>query len=138
MATILIVDDEPSVAKTLALVFSMRKHAAVTAPNGTVALALASKQSFDAALVDVNMPGMDGFTVCRELRAQAKANGRKLPVWMMTGAFSINSETNAANAGAVCLLRKPFDFEPLLRAIDARLRRPSPSPIEETDVTAVP
>lgn len=58
----------------------------LTAEGGPEGIAMAKGEQVDGALIDVNMPGMNGITVCRELRAQAVLTGRPLPIWMMTGA----------------------------------------------------
>jgi DNA-binding response OmpR family regulator len=121
MKTVLIVDDAPSVLAALTHLFKLRRYTVLAASNGFEALTLAAAHTFDAALVDVNMPGMDGYAVCRKLCEQTKAGGRTVPVLMMTGCYSTAGANLAAAAGAVALLRKPFDIFALLKTVDALL-----------------
>ncbi len=121
MRTILLVDDEPAVAHTLAYVFRMRNYKTLVAENGFEALRSAEKHTIDAALIDINMPEMEGFAVCGALCVLARDAGRRLPVWMMTGAPSADAIEKAKEAGALGILTKPFRFEALLREIEATL-----------------
>lgn len=118
---ILIVDDQPSVCEALAYVFSESHYEVRVAQNATAALALAAGEGgCEAALVGFHMRPLNGDEVCRELRARAAAAGREIAVWVMTAAPTTEIAKKCAEAGAVALLRKPFDCEELIRAIEAR------------------
>jgi DNA-binding response OmpR family regulator len=117
MARILIVDDEPTVLNTLGYVFQARGYDTVLAANGAAALQLLD--SVDAALIDINMPGMNGFAVCRAIRSDPKhAN---VQVWMMSGAYSDAAVHETRSAGALRLVPKPFKLIDLMTEINAVL-----------------
>lgn len=121
MATLLVVDDNPSVRDSLRFVFTAFGFTVVCAESGAGALALCDEHVFDAAIVDIHMPGVNGIDVCRELRAQAQSFGRDLPVWLITGAFTPDLTRHAADAGAVAILMKPFNMSTLDQEIRTRL-----------------
>ena len=115
MPTVLIVDDEPAVLNVLGTVFNARGYTTVLAPNGDVALQ--SFDSVDAALIDINMPGMNGFAVCEAIRTSpAHAD---VPVWMMSGAVTESAVRQARAVGARTLLHKPFKLLDLIAEISA-------------------
>lgn len=118
MRTLLIIDDQPSVLHTLDYVFSLRGYRTLLASSGAAGLELAANESFDAALVDLHMPGMDGLSVCRQLRERAIAAPGDARVWIMTAAHTSVMVTKAAEAGAIDLLKKPFDCEAFLQAVE--------------------
>lgn len=113
--SLLIIDDYKPVRDSLRFLFERRGFDAVVAASGAEGIALARQQVFDGAMIDVNMPGMDGISVCRILQADARETGRKFAVWMMTGARTPQLTKAAIEAGALTLLAKPFDFEDLFR-----------------------
>lgn len=116
--TILVVDDDQSVRDSLRFLLERRGYDVVLAENGARALELAAASRFDAAMVDVHMPGMNGVEVCRALRAQAAQAGHALAVWMMTGARTAELARSAAAAGALATLPKPFDYPELFRRFE--------------------
>lgn len=120
MRTILITDDQEGVPYTLAYVFGQRGYRTLLAKSGPVALEIARCELLDAALIDLHMPVMDGFTACQSLRAVARENGRALPVWLMTGAFTTAAAAKATEVGAIALIKKPFDCEELMRDMEGR------------------
>lgn len=128
MPTLLVVDDNASVRESLRYVFDQFGFAVVTADNGAEALAFVSQHSIDAALVDVHMPGINGFDVCQELRTRVQSPGRELLVWLITGALTSDFRRRAAEAGAVGILAKPFDVTALAGEIRTRLTIPTPGP----------
>lgn len=130
MRTLLIVDDHASVLETLSFVVTSRGYRAVTAPNGQRALEITEHEGVDAALVDLHMPGMDGLKTCRGLREISSRRGRQLPIWVMSAALPSTAETQAREAGATGTLKKPFDVETFLAAVEHACATPSPiSPI---------
>lgn len=117
MSTILIVDDEPTVLNTLGCVFQARGFKAVLAANGPAALQLLD--SVDAALIDINMPGMNGFEVCRAIRACPEH--RDTPLWIMSGAVSDAAVSETKAVGAQRLVPKPFKLFELMTEIGAAI-----------------
>lgn len=118
MRRVLLVDDQSSVLQTLDYVLTLQGYHPLLAASGAAALDLAEREVLDAALIDLHMPGMDGFTVCRTLRERAIARGGDLPVWIMTAAASGNLQNKLEAAGAIGLLRKPFDYPEFFAAVE--------------------
>lgn len=118
MRTLLITDDHEGVLHTLDYAFGLRGHRTLLAKSGRAAMEIAQVESLDAALVDLHMPGMDGLAVCRALREHAVARGADFPIWIMTAAGTPALAAKAIEAGAVCVLRKPFDLDEVLAALD--------------------
>ena len=109
--TILIVDDNDAFRGMLTSVLGMRGYTILAASSGAEGLKLAAEYQIDAALVDVEMPVMEGFEFCQLLREQNQANGRDVPVWIMTGALRLGISRRAAAVGALVVLRKPLSVE---------------------------
>ena len=126
--TLLIVDDNESVREALRFLFERRGYVTAVAASGPEAIEAASAQVFDGAIIDMNMPGMNGIAVCRSLHARAAESGRKLSIWMMTGARTAELSKAAAEAGALALLAKPFDFQDLFRRFEEQFGPVSPEP----------
>ncbi len=115
---LLVVDDNRSVRESLKFLLLRRGYHVLVAEGGAEALELSLQNAIDGALVDVNMPGMNGIEVCRALREQAAAADREIAVWMMTGARTPEVLQLAREAGALDLLGKPFDLPALYRRFD--------------------
>lgn len=105
--TILIVDDMPAGRDTLEELLLSPEFQLAFASNGPEALALAAALTPDLILLDVMMPGMDGFEVCRRLRADPHL--REVPVVMVTALDDRNSRLQGLEAGADDFVSKPFD-----------------------------
>lgn len=116
--TLLVIDDNQSVRESLKFLLLRRGYTVHVAEDGYEAIRLASLHAIDGALVDVNMPGMNGIEVCRALRERAQAAGREIAVWMMTGARTPEIVRAARQAGALDLLGKPFDLQALFRRFE--------------------
>lgn len=125
--TLLIIDDNESVRESLRFLLERRGYATALAASGPDALALLEQQVFDGAMIDMNMPVMNGLEVCRELHARAAASGRKLAIWMMTGARTAELAKAAEEAGALGIFSKPFDFDELYRNFEAQFGVPPPA-----------
>jgi DNA-binding response OmpR family regulator len=89
------------------------------AADGIAGLELAAAEVFDAIVLDVMMPGMDGLTLCREMRNR----GNRTPVLMLTARAWVNQRVEGLDAGADDYLVKPFDRAELLARLRALLRR---------------
>ncbi|PTX92442.1 response regulator [Opitutus sp. ER46] len=118
--TLLVIDDNQSVRESLRFLLLRRGYHVLAAADGPEALDLAAQHTVDGAMVDVNMPGMSGIEVCRILHERAAADGRRIAVWMMTGARSPEVLRQAREAGALELLGKPFDIPSLYRRIECQ------------------
>lgn len=124
--TLLVVDDNQSVRESLRFLLLRRGYDVLVAEGGVEALARIAEARVDGALVDVNMPGMNGIEVCRALRKHAAANGREIVVWMMTGARTPEVLKQAREVGALDLLGKPFDLPSLFRQMEEQLAKLPP------------
>ena len=111
-STILIVDDEAGVRETLELLLMGEGYNLVFAGDGTEALAKATELTPDLILLDVMMPDMDGFEVCRRLRADPLLAG--VPIIMVTALDDRDSRLQGIEAGADNFISKPFDRTELL------------------------
>jgi DNA-binding response OmpR family regulator len=116
---ILLVEDEPTAARMLAKGLREHAYAVDVAADGDRALYQANINDYDLIILDVMLPGRDGFGVCRELRA----GGSVIPVLMLTALDAIDDRVEGLDTGADDYLTKPFDFRELLAHIRALLRR---------------
>ena len=120
---ILLVEDEPSAARFVAKGLREASYAVDVASDGTAAAERCQHNDYDAIVLDVMLPGRDGLTICRELRA----SGSDVPVLMLTARDAVEARVQGLDAGADDYLTKPFDFRELLarlRALTRRERRP--------------
>jgi DNA-binding response OmpR family regulator len=112
VATILLVDDDPSVRRTLTLALERIGHRVVPAENGREGGSRAREGGIDLAIVDIHMPEMDGL----ELLAQLRATSATLPVIMMSGGDQTRDLALLEDAkllGASAALAKPFSLDEL-------------------------
>jgi two-component system copper resistance phosphate regulon response regulator CusR len=120
---ILLVEDEPSAARFIAKGLREATYAVDIAADGARAAEYSQQNDYDAIVLDVMLPGRDGLSVCRELRA----SGSDVPVLMLTARDAVEARVEGLDAGADDYLTKPFDFRELLarlRALTRRERRP--------------
>ncbi len=85
---------------------------------------IVEREAVDGALIDIHMPGQNGFGTCERLRERARAAGRELRVWFMTGAFTHDLEKHRVEAGGLAILRKPFDLAALLDELNRGFSAP--------------
>ena len=120
-AKILIVDDAPSNLDLLSDALEAEGYEVSAAPGGEVALRLAHSTSPDLILLDVRMPGVDGFEVCRRLKADAST--RDIPVVYITAHGQIEEIVQGFRAGGVDYILKPFHHEEVLVRVKTHLER---------------
>jgi DNA-binding response OmpR family regulator len=121
MRKILIVDDEPDVVKFLRLRFEAKNYNVVTAGDGTQALEVAQGEMPDVILLDILMPGIDGFEVCEHLKSQEKT--ADIPVIMLTCLTDEKSKLKGRQVGAQEFISKPFDFDKLEASIAEHFKK---------------
>ena len=117
MKKILLVDDEKGVVAMMKSYFEMSGYQVLTANNGAVALRQAVHQP-DISLLDINMPGMDGLTVCKKIRDYISC-----PILFLTARIETADKINGFQAGADDYIIKPFDIDELGARVAAHLRR---------------
>ncbi len=118
-ARILIVEDEPGLVLTLADLLSAEGYEVDTAQDGAAGLRKALEDRFDLIVLDVMLPGKNGFDVCRELRQK----GRDTAVLMLTARGQVADRIVGLKLGADDYLPKPFDPAELTARVEALLRR---------------
>jgi DNA-binding response OmpR family regulator len=118
-ARILVVEDEEAIAEGLVLNLARKGHHAELARDGDQALRRAGEGGWDLLLLDVRLPGVDGFTVCRQLREA----GDLTPILMLTARSQPDDIVFGLRAGADDYLVKPFDLAELLARVESLLRR---------------
>jgi two-component system OmpR family response regulator len=122
---LLVVEDDAKLVRALERGFQREGYAVDLARTGHEALTQASEHDYDAVVLDVMLPGADGFSVCRELRRRE----RWVPVLMLTARDLVTDRIRGLDAGADDYLVKPFDFGELLARVRALIRRgPSERP----------
>jgi two-component system, OmpR family, response regulator len=116
---VLVVDDEPKLSALIQRGLREEGHAADVARNGEDALWMAQTAVYDAIVLDVMLPGVDGFEVLRRLRARSLWT----PVVMLTARDDVRDRVGGLDAGADDYLTKPFSFSELLARLRAIARR---------------
>ena len=126
---VLIVEDEPKLAALVARALREEGHPADVASHGKDALWMANAAPYDAIVLDVMLPDLDGFEIVRRLRAREVWT----PVLMLTARDAVADRVGGLDAGADDYLTKPFSFEELLARLRAVARR---GPVERPVVLA--
>ncbi len=116
---LLIVEDDKKVGAFLERGLKEENYAVDVCRNGPDALYLAQVNPYDVIILDIMLPGKDGFSVCRELRE----SGVLTPIIMLTAKDALDDKVQGLTVGADDYLTKPFSFEELLARIRALLRR---------------
>jgi two-component system, OmpR family, response regulator MprA len=122
MASILVVDDEPSVLRSLGRALSLDRYAVDAAEDGGQALDRLAERQYDVVVLDIAMPGIDGLEVCRRLRRA----GDRTPILMLTARDAVDDRVAGLDAGADDYLVKPFSLKELTARVRALLRRGDP------------
>ena len=116
---ILIAEDDPKLLKSLVHIFELNHYAVDGVDNGIDAFDFASSDEYDGLVLDIMMPGMDGVTLLKKLRA----NGITTPALFLTARTEIDQRIEGLDAGADDYLPKPFSTGELLARVRAMLRR---------------
>ena len=120
MSRILIAEDEPRLSSFLEKGLRAAGYSTTVCDDGLVAAGMARDAEFDLLILDIGLPGQDGFAVLRSLRAR----GEKMPVLILTARDEITDTVTGLDSGADDYVTKPFVFEELLARVRARLRAP--------------
>ncbi len=137
LARLLLVEDDVKLARSLARGFEREGYAVDLAHTGDEALTHADAREYDAIVLDLLLPGLDGRDVCRALRER----DRWVPVLMLTALGEVQDRIRGLDSGADDYLVKPFDFGELLARVRALIRRgPSerPTPLNVGGLRADP
>jgi DNA-binding response OmpR family regulator len=118
---VLVVEDEPEVADLLCRALREAAWAPDVAATGRAAIEALSAVEYDLAVLDVGLPDLDGFTVCRRWRAL----GGRTPILILTARGELTDRVAGLDAGADDYLSKPFAIEELLARLRALARRPA-------------
>ena len=118
-ARILVVDDEPAVQNALSRALALERYEVAQAADGREALERLGAAAYEAIILDISMPHVDGLEVCRRLRE----GGDRTPVLMLTAREEVDDRVAGLDAGADDYLVKPFALRELLARVRALLRR---------------
>jgi two-component system KDP operon response regulator KdpE len=122
-STVLIIDDDPTVVQLVSGVLRQNNFAVLSAPDGPQGLRAMYEHHPDLIILDINMPTMDGWTVCQRIREVSN-----VPVVMMTAQDSPDEIIRGLDLGADEYVIKPFDINVLMARVRATLRRASTEP----------
>jgi DNA-binding response OmpR family regulator len=126
-ARVLIVDDDPAIRKFIRANLEARDYEVLLAPDGEAALTLLEKEKPDLIILDIMMPNIDGFEVCRRVREWSK-----VPIIMLSARDGEMDKVKCLDCGADDYMTKPFSLKELLSRIAAVLRR---SKIDSNETT---
>lgn len=144
MSKILIIDDDPSIVELIKVNLEIQGHTIFTANDGLTGIALAQQEIPDLIILDLMMPGTDGFTTCQRIRQIE--NIKEIPVLMLTALSSTNDKVQGFNSGGDDYLTKPFELPELYVRVKALLRRSGKTNVTTTlpeilhadDITLIP
>ena len=117
-ARVLVVDDEPRYIQVAMVNLELRGYQVLTANDGQTALSLAISSEPDLVLLDVRMPGLDGYQVCQRIREFSR-----VPIIMLTALAEDRDKVKGLDVGADDYVTKPFSIPELLARVRAALRR---------------
>ncbi|HEY1407312.1 MAG TPA: response regulator transcription factor [Promineifilum sp.] len=135
MALILVIDDDDLVSRTLQRALKMYDYQVMTANSGIEGLQLARRHRPDLFILDIMMPGVDGYQVCRQIRGDPLL--QDCPVLFLTAKAKDEEKIEGFRAGGDDYLIKPFNMLELELRVKAILRRVGPEKVEDTQVNEV-
>jgi DNA-binding response OmpR family regulator len=116
---VLVVDDEKNIRKFITVNLEARGYEVIQAADGVEAISLLDSQGFDIILLDINMPRMDGFSVCRQVRRRFNT-----PIMMLSARQDVSADkARCLDLGADGYMTKPFRLRDFLDRIDSMIRR---------------
>jgi putative two-component system response regulator len=118
-SNIMVVDDQPANLKLLEDLLTQQGHSVRSFPRGRLALEAAARNLPDLILLDINMPEMSGFEVCKRLKADAKLAG--IPVLFLSALQETRDKVNAFRSGGVDYITKPFQLEEVRARVETHL-----------------
>lgn len=130
---ILVVEDEASIREVETAYLTKAGYEISEAANGAEALALVAEAAFDAAVIDLNLPGIDGLEVCRTIRESSI-----LPILIVTARGSDEDEVKGLEMGADDYIKKPFNPNVLVARVQALLRRHATKTLVVNDLVIDP
>jgi twitching motility two-component system response regulator PilG len=113
--TVMVVDDSPTIRKILGLTLERAGYAVVAEPDGESALARLAEQVPDLILLDISMPGLDGYEVCKRIKQDERTGN--VPVIMLSGKGAFFDKVKGKMAGATEYLTKPFETPAVLAVV---------------------
>ncbi|HLK60283.1 MAG TPA: response regulator transcription factor [Chthonomonadaceae bacterium] len=116
---ILLIEDETGIANLIREGLEEANYKVDVAADGQTGLRMACEQTYHLILLDIMLPGRDGWSVCEELRARRD----RVPILMLTARDGVRDRVRGLDAGADDYLPKPFDFQELMARVRALLRR---------------
>lgn len=117
---ILVIDDEPLVVEVLKIRLKMNNYEVITASDGTEGIERAVTEKPDLIILDVVMPGLDGYQVCQKLKEDT--NTKTIPVIMLTALGQSPGRKKGYSSGAQDYIFKPFDDQELLNSVEKALK----------------
>lgn len=123
IAQLLLVEDEIKVAKFIRQSLTLEGYWIESVSSGESAFRRISQKNYDLLILDIRLPGIDGFEVCRRLRK----NGKQTPILMLTVRDNIQDKVRGLALGADDYLTKPFELIELIARVKSLLRRNNPS-----------
>lgn len=144
MSKVLIIDDDKAIIELVKVNLEIQGHQILTATDALTGLAVAQQEIPDLVILDLMMPGTDGFTTAQRLRQQE--NTKNIPILMLTALSRTDDKVSGFNAGADDYLTKPFELPELYVRVRALLRRAGksapalalPEILHAGDITLVP
>jgi two-component system KDP operon response regulator KdpE len=130
--TVLLVEDDQNIVDLVRANLMARAHDVVVSKDGIDAVAMVEAHDPDAVLLDLMLPGVDGFELCRELRERSPVG-----IIVLSARRAETDKVRALNLGADDYMTKPFGIEELLARINATLRRSRPAPAEAATLEVV-
>jgi DNA-binding response OmpR family regulator len=119
---ILVVDDDENILSLERTILEQKGFAVTTADGGAEALKILGEQDFDLVLLDVMMPEIDGFTVCRRIKEEPRT--KEIPVIFLTAKGGGEALAEGFESGAIMYINKPFTANKLLTIVNTMLEPP--------------